>query len=175
MPLHAQATELGMTARALREHMAVDAAVSIWGREFKDLPVKVKREIGLCFSQYDLAWGKAIDLMVREDAGPVEGAADLRSLLRRGCPRVGESIVQARALLGNGWSAQAVAGELRKSRLEYEEVGSPRGTRQQKETRAVLALWNAAQQRALTIADANEDVTELATRLLRRAAGDDSD
>ena len=64
-----------------------------------------------------------------------------------------------------------MAGELRKDRLAY-DGGSTRGERGRKEARAIAALWDFAQQRALTIADADEDVTELARALLRQAAGD---
>ncbi|HWY84441.1 MAG TPA: hypothetical protein VNY10_21340 [Roseiarcus sp.] len=168
---HAKAAELGVTPRAMHERLAHDAAASVWGRTFEALPAKIRREIGLSFTRGQGPADTAMDLMMREADGPVEVAEEIRAMIRQACPHIDAAIARAQSMLARGWKAQAIASELRKDRLNH-AGRSMRGERELKEARAIAALWDFAQQRALTIADADEDVTELARLLLRQAAGD---
>ena len=155
----------------MTESLALDAIVAVWGQEFTSLPVKIKREIGLSLYPDVAAWTAAMDLAVKVDAGETQGVDETRALIREARSEIGDQITRARALLAKGWNAQAVAGQLRKDRLA-DQGTSLRGGREHKETSAISALWNMAQQRALTIAEGKEDVAELARLLLRQAAGE---
>ena len=42
---------------------------------------------------------------MREADGPVEGAEEIRAMIRQACPHIEAEIARANAMLGHGWKA----------------------------------------------------------------------
>lgn len=166
--LHAIAAEFGMTARQFNERQGADLVQLVWPTT-ADLPVKVMRELGLFFLQDGTAMRYALQVLEMRANGETEQAAALAAALAENMPSISGAIAQTRQWL-EAFSPQSVAAQLRKFRLNYSQDSSPRGSREEKEERAVLTLRMTAQQQAFALAGPNEDFQQIARSLLERAA-----